>query len=211
MAGTSDPIVIQRPHSAAAALQRADEFFMNQGPLFQAAERLIKTLDELEIPFAIMGAMAVNAHGHERMTADLDILLTPDGLHRFKAAKLGLGWVEKFSGSKGMRDAVTNVPIVVLLTGDYPGDGLAKPISFPSPDTIVVRDDRNWPIPRLNALIELKCASGMTAMERPRDFDDVIQLIRINQIKREFAEDLNPYVRATFAKLWEAAQIRRPE
>jgi hypothetical protein len=36
---------------------------------------------------------------------------------------------------------------------------------------------------------------------------DVIQLIRVNQLPRSYAEKLNPYVYAAFNELWQAAQV----
>ena len=54
-------------------------------------------------------------------------------------------------------------------------------------------------------------ASGMTAPERPRDFDDVIQLIRANNLSRDFAARLNAWVREKYAELWGYAQIQRED
>ena len=64
-----------------------------------------------------------------------------------------------------------------------------------------------YPVLRLPLLLELKLASGMTAPHRPRDLDDVIQVIRANRLPIDYAEKLNPYVREKFAELWRAAQI----
>jgi hypothetical protein len=63
------------------------------------------------------------------------------------------------------------------------------------------------PIVRLETLLELKLASGMTTSHRPRDLDDVIQLIRANRLPLDFVERLNPYVAAKFRELWQAAQV----
>jgi len=48
--------------------------------------------------------MAMNAHGYRRVTTGVDVLLTREGLALFEEKHLGLGWVERFPGSKGMRD-----------------------------------------------------------------------------------------------------------
>jgi hypothetical protein len=160
----------------------------------------------MEIPFAIAGALAANAHGHVRTTEDVDILLRPDGLRDFKQKWLGRGWVEKFAGSRGIRDTLDNINIDVLLTGDYPGDGQPKPVAFPDPAAVAERDDEGLPIVSLSALLELKLASGMTAPHRPRDLDDVIQLIRANDLQRDYVKNLNPYVRSKYSELWDAAQ-----
>ena len=94
----------------------------------------------------------------------------------------------------------------VLLTGDFPGDGKPKPIAFPEPNSVAASGDDGIPYVRLTTLFELKLASGMTAPHRPRDLDDVIQLIRANRLSLEYAESLHPYVREKFLEMWQAAQ-----
>ena len=103
--------------SVSDVLKEADAFFMGTDPIHQAADRMVKTLDAMEIPFAIAGAIAVNTYGHRRTTSDLDILMSREDAIRFEEAKIGLGWVEKFANSKNIRDAVCNVDIYILLAG----------------------------------------------------------------------------------------------
>jgi hypothetical protein len=145
-------------------------------------------------------------HGHERTTKDVDVLLTAEGLQQFKERWLGRGWVERFPGSKGMCDIQNNVKIDVLITGQYPGDGKPKPVKFPDPKLVAVEIDGLQSLD-LSSLIELKLASGMTAPDRPRDFDDVIQLIRCNGLEEVFADTLNPWVREKYLELWQYAQL----
>ena len=161
----------------------------------------------MNIPFAIAGAMAANAHGHRRTTADVDILIRLEDLQRFKEKHIGLGWTNKFEGSKNFRDAVHDVNVDVLIVGQFPGDGLPKPVAFPEPEKVAEFDQQGIPYVSLNTLLELKLASGMTAEHRPRDFDDVIQLIRVNELPRQHADGLNPYVADKFHDLWNAAQV----
>ena len=107
----------------------------------------------------------MNAYGYLRATVDVDVLLTREGLERFRAAVLGRGYVEKFPGSRGVRDAERNVDIDVVLAGDYPGDGREKPVSVPDPAIGAVKSASFSLVP-LETLIELKVASGMTAPHR---------------------------------------------
>ena len=179
---------------------------MKRSPIQSAAKRIAQVLSEMDIPFAVAGALAANAHGHVRTTDDVDILLRPEGLREFKARWLGKGWIEKFAGSKGITDTLHKVNIDVLLAGDYPGDGRPKPVMFPDPATAAEADEDGIPILSLSVLLELKLASGMTAPDRPRDLDDVIQLIRANDLPRAYADQLNPYVRGKYDQLWVAAQ-----
>jgi hypothetical protein len=170
-------------------------------------QRLAKTVSEMKIRFAIAGAMAANAHGHRRTTVDIDILIRREDLQRFKRQHLGLGWVDKFEGSKNFRDAVCNVNIDVLIVGEYPGDGLPKPVPFPPPEDVAETGDDGIPYVSLKTLLELKLASGMTAAHRLQDLADVMKLIGVNRLPLNYAELLNPYVADKFRELWQAAQV----
>jgi hypothetical protein len=187
--------------------KRVDQFFMEQSPVHDTMRRLSLALRDIGIPFAIAGAMAANAHGHKRTTGNVDILLHPEGFNAFKERWTGLDGCDLFEGSKGFRDTLNNVKVNVLLTGQYPGDGLPKPVMFPPPESVSEMSADGLSYINLATLLELKLASGMTADHRPRDLDDVIQLIRANRLPQEYAERLNPYVRERFRELWGAAQI----
>jgi hypothetical protein len=183
----------------------AARFFMEKSDVHQALHRLTDRLSKLEIPYAIVGALALNAYGYQRTTTDVDVLVRPEGLEAFKKAYLGRGYVEELPGSKGLRDATVDVKIDGLLTGEYPGNGKEKPVAFPDPATAAIRGERFALLP-LERLIELKVASGMTAPHRLRDLADVIELIRVHALPAEYAESLDPYVREKYLELWGAAQ-----
>ena len=183
---------------------------MGRAPVQLAAARLASARAELQIPYAICGGLAVAAHGHVRFTEDVDILLTAAGLAQFKQARLGRGWVERLPGSRGLRDAIQDVRIDVLLTGEYPGDGKPGPVRFPDPGDAAIASP-GVSILKLTRLVELKLASGLTAPARLQDFADVIALIRVNRLPREYVAELDGSVRAKYAELWDLAQTVREE
>lgn len=178
---------------------------MGEADVQRALERLGRKLDELGIPYAVIGAMALNEWGYRRVTVDVDVLLTRKGLDRLKSEVLGRGYVERIPGGRGLRDAVAGVDVDVVLTGDFPGDGRPKAVAFPDPGETAVRGERVSLLP-LAKLIELKLASGISAPHRLRDLADVLELIRILKLPRDTAESLDPSVRAKFDELWQAAQ-----
>jgi len=178
---------------------------MGESKVHKALTQLVERLSALEIPYAIVGALALNAYGYLRATVDVNVLLTKDGLDRFKKANIGRGYLEKFPGSKGFRDTANEVPIDVVLAGDYPGNGEEKPVSFPDPSVCAVAGKAFALVP-LNTLVELKIASGMTAPHRLRDLADVIELIRVNGLSKDYANTLSPYVVDKYLELWTAAQ-----
>lgn len=176
---------------------------MGEAKVQRALAALTRALDELGIPYAIAGAMALNAHGYERVTVDVDVILTREGLATFKAKRLGLGYAEKFPGSRGFCDTALGVNIDVLIAGDYPGDGQPKPIAFPDPST--AEAGARYRLVSLAQLVELKLASGMTAPHRLKDLADVLELIRAAQLSESFAQALHPYVREKYLELYAAA------
>ena len=193
-----------------AGVRFAGEFFMATSSVHRALAKLTGILEDAEISYAVIGAMALNEFGYRRVTEDVDVLLSVEGLERLKSLHLGLGYVEKFQGSKGLRDTENGVPIDVVLAGEYPGDGKPKPVRFPDPadEALIGERIRLLPLPRF---IELKLASGLTAPHRLRDLADVLELIRINGLSPDLAEDLDPMVRDKYRELWEAAQNRDAE
>src|SRR5256712_8983378 len=112
---------------------QATKFFMGEADVQRALDKIVRLLDEAHIPYAIVGAMALNEYGYRRVTVDIDILLTREGLEQLKARALGHGYIEKFPGSRGLRDTEHGVPIDVRLAGEYPGDGRPKPVQLPDP------------------------------------------------------------------------------
>jgi hypothetical protein len=188
-----------------AGIEEAEKFFMGESKVQRARNKVARLLSEDGIPYALIGAMALNAYGYERVTVDVDLLLTAEGLENFKKRHLGFGYVQKLPGSKGLRDTENGVNIDVFLAGEYPGDRLPKPVAFPDPARAAVRGENLalLPLPRL---IELKLASGMTAPHRLKDLADVIEVIRILKLPAELVEELHPYVREKYRELWQAAQ-----
>jgi hypothetical protein len=188
----------------------AEKFFMGEADVQRALLKLARLLDQARIPYAVLGAMALNEYGYRRVTIDIDVLLTAEGLEAFRTLALGRGYVEQFPGSRGLRDPEHGVPIDVVVSGEYPGDGRPKPVRFPDPETVGVRGARVTLVP-LSVLVELKIASGMSAPHRLRDLADVLELIRTSHLPVEFAEQLDPSVRQKYRELWEAAQAAEPE
>jgi hypothetical protein len=116
-----------------AALERIGEQFVATSPLQKAAADLARRMSEMGVEYAIAGALALAAHGVVRATEDVDVLVTREGLERFKKDWLGRGYVDIRPGGKAVRDTTHGVKIDFLIEGDYPGDGKPKPVCFPSP------------------------------------------------------------------------------
>lgn len=189
-----------------AAAARATAFFMKNADVHRTLVKVARLLEEDAIPYALIGALALSEYGYERMTVDVDLLLSRDGLARFKQKHLGRGYLEKFPASRGVRDIETGVTIDVVIAGDYPGDGLPKSVRFPEPAAVATRSGNLWLLPLWN-LIELKLASGLSAAHRLKDLADVLELIRVAKVPSSLGQQLDPSVRTKYDELWHAAQV----
>jgi hypothetical protein len=182
------------------ALEMAGRFFMKDNPVIYALQKVTKRLQDLNIPYAVAGGLAVAAHGYLRTTVDVDLLVTPEGLKAAHEKLDGLGYVPPFIGSKQLKDTEHGVRVEFLVAGQYPGDGKPKPVAFPDPDQVAVEIDGIRYL-SLAALVELKLASGISNAGRFKDLGDVQELIRLLNLRDDFAQRLNPYVRDRFLEL----------
>ncbi|MEP6925050.1 MAG: nucleotidyl transferase AbiEii/AbiGii toxin family protein [Pyrinomonadaceae bacterium] len=192
--------------SPVEAYQEGLRFFMGEGILNETLRRVVRDLENHGISYSLIGAVALNAHGYRRFTEDIDLLLTREGLEKFSQELVGAGYRPLFAGAKKrFRETVDNVTIEIITTGEFPGDGLPKPVQFPSPDENFTEID-NIKTLNLEKMIELKLASGMTAPHRLKDLADVQELIKIRNLGSDFANKLNPFVREKFIELQGAVE-----
>lgn len=179
---------------------------MKRGIVFETMRRLAQRLEAEDIPYAVIGGMALAAHGYVRMTLDVDILLTPEGLARFREKLVGKGYVADFPGAaKSFRDTETKVKVEIITAGEFPGDGLPKPVAFPDPEDQTIEEDSVRVI-TLEKLIELKLASGLSATHRMRDLADVQDLIMALNLPLDLKDKIDESVRPEYQRIWEAAR-----
>jgi hypothetical protein len=191
------------------ALMEGSMHFERESAVFRSMEAIARRLDELNVPYAVVGGMAMFLHGYRRFTEDVDILVTRDGLRVVHEKLEGLGYLPPFEGSKNLRDTQTGVRIEFLVAGGYPGDGQPKPVAFPDPAAVGVEIDSVRCL-NLPTLIQLKLASG-TAPGRRKDLGDVQEMIRLFALPDSFADQLDPSVRDMFRELRAELQTSRPD
>ncbi len=185
------------------AIREASRFFIKSDPVYDSLRGITDRLASLNLPYAIVGGMALVAHGYRRTTEHVEVLVTADGLKTIHDSLTGLGYRPVFEKSKNLRDVDTGVRIEFIVTGQYPGDGKPKPVAFPDPSKVSLEID-NIRYANLPTLVELKLASGMTNPGRLRDLADVQELIRVLQLPDSFVQQLAPYVHDKFVELAEA-------
>jgi hypothetical protein len=172
-------------------------FFEGRSREYKTLRRLIRLLETAKIPYAVMGGMAVNAHRYKRTTADVDILLTPEGFAEFRRRFVPKSYGPIPGRPRRFLDRRHKVTLDVLVTGLFPGTGKPGPIPFPDPADVgqIIEDMR---VINLPTLVQLKLAA-----RRYRDFGDVVELIRFNNLDESFADHLHPSVRQDFIECLE--------
>lgn len=181
-------------------------FFDGQGRVQQTLRRITKRLNDLNIPYAVAGGMALFYHGYRRYTEDVDILITQAGVDKLHEAVDGLGFVRPFSVSKNLRDADTGVKIEFLITGAFPGDGKPKAVAFPDPADVAT-EISGVKFLNVPAFVTLKLTSGLTGADRGKDIIDVFELIKAAPLDDSLAPQLAPFVQPKYLEL--CATVKR--
>ena len=188
-------------------MSEGSRHFESDSAVFTALHNITSRLKALGIPYAVVGGMALFRHGLRRFTEDVGLLVTKESLKTIHEKLEGLGYLPPFTNSKNLRDTELGVRVEFLTTGDYPGDGKPKPVSFPDPRHVSFEADGISYI-TLPKLVELKVASGMTNPGRLKDLADVLELIKTLTLPIEFADQLNPFVQGKYKELWREARKR---
>jgi hypothetical protein len=182
----------RKPFSFLDRLEEIGVFFQKRSPQHQTMRRLARRLKKAGIPYALMGGMAVNAHGAERTTRDVDILLTPEGLDRFRQEFVDEVYEPVKGRPRRFVERHSGVAVDFLLTGRYPGSGEPGPLAFPDPAEVSQEIDK-ISVLTLPQLIQFKLAA-----RRHYDFGDVVFLIATHNLDESFLPQLHPSVRQDF-------------
>lgn len=189
------PVV--RPFSFMRRLKEIDLFFAKRSPQHRTMRRLIARMKKAGISYAIVGGMAVNAHRAERTTKDVDVLVTQQGLARFRQEFVGSAYEPVEGRPRRFEERQSGIKIDFLITGRYPGLGKPGPIAFPDPDE-ASEEIGKARVLTLAQLIQLKLAA-----RRHGDFYDVELLIAAHDLNESFLEQLHPSVHRDFIECLE--------
>jgi hypothetical protein len=187
----------EKDFSFSRRLEEIGMFFQKRSPQHQTMRRTARRLDKAGIADAILGGMALNAHGYERTTGDVDVLVTEAGLEDFCAEFVDKHYERIPGRPRRFTDRTNGVTLDFLVTGRFPGSGKPGPIAFPDPEDVRVVID-TYSVVNLPTLVQLKLAA-----RRWRDFADVVELIRVHNLDESFRDKLHPSVHKDFIECLE--------
>lgn len=184
-----------------------EEIFRRNGdfrnsPLIVTIRRLHGIFTRLDIPYAIIGGMAVVRNGAVRTTIDVDILTPRDGWNRLRSqAPQGL---EIFPDHAV--DTETGVDIDIL----FPGEDWEMKIPMPDPSDIGIFDpDLGGYFCDLLHLLEIKTAVFIKKRDEDgieiaaKDLADITALTEKNaeRLTEKFIERIHPAVREEYRRI----------
>lgn len=157
-------------------------------------ESIARALHAAEVPFLVVGGLAVVTHGYGRQTLDLDLVirLQPDVIRRAFAALASLGYQPRVPvTADGFADAAQRerwirekgMTVLNLHSEEHPETPIdmfvAEPFDFASERAAALMEEIapgvRLPVVRLRTLLDLKRAAG-----RPQDLADIAELRTIH-------------------------------
>ena len=166
----------------------------------ESARAAVATLADHDIPNLIVGGLAVQEYGYERVTIDVDIVV-PDVIEALSALVSGLAgrFCRSLEFENRVDDQCNGVPIDLFSAQKVLKEGCQVPFPLPTEVTDELR------LVKLEQLISLKLDSwSASPMRRMRDKTDVIELILRRKLPRDLA--VAPAVRALYTETWDALQ-----
>lgn len=174
-------------------------FFEKQGPVWDTVRELDSRLTDASIDYVIIGGLALNAHNYPRQTVDVDVVMSASDLERFRREFEGAHYSRDEQLPRRFHDPRSGVTIDILVTGEIAGDSRRnRSVRFPKPQVAEIHADMR--VVPLTSLIELKLVTW-----RFKDWGDVVELIRRNQLAESFADHLDVVVRTAFKECFDQA------
>ena len=151
---------------------------LNTTEIFKTVNRIKQKLNDADIPFYLTGGAAMAKYGLFRFTDDADIVVY--GSRKDVIDYLSIRGFREVENTNIIYDRENNISIDVL-----PGGGKVGPVrlNFPQPKP-------GEELISLSELISLKLDCYLcNGIDRARDLGDVVELIKINDLPRDFPVD----------------------
>jgi len=169
--------------------------------LQKAIKSISNILKQYKINFTIIGGAARNQYGYRKMTEDIDILLAKEDKDKIKNIPIGFLKDESNGRAKVFQLHDPKTRIEIIYDNEISGDGIHG-LKFDNPKNIS-HNINGDPYITLKNLIMYKLSSGIYGKHRFKDFDDIVELIKINHLKRNYANDFREDLKNKYISLWE--------
>jgi hypothetical protein len=183
------------------AMMQGSLHFQERNDVWKSVRKITARLDDLAVPHALIGGIALFRHGYRRFTQNVDLLVAPEDFKNVRAELLRNGYRQSDRHERWVHDQETGVRIGFHLSGvQRCAEGRLR-FEFPTPNSVSVRIQDTW-CASLAALINIKLMSGIACRARMRDLADVQELIKAIRLPATFVNALDPVVQAAFRDVW---------
>ena len=178
-------------------------FFEKQGPVWETLRDLERRLQEAKIDYVVIGGLALNVYDYPRQTVGVDVVVTRAGYRMFRERLEGSTYKRAAGPGRRFVDPTSEVTVDFLITGELAGRrSKNSSVRFPDPAEAEIHDELRTV--SLARLIELKLVTW-----RYKDWGDVVELIRRNNLPEDFADTLDPIVQTPYKECYD--QAHEPE
>jgi hypothetical protein len=163
----------------------------------------IKNLfDIYNIHYIIIGGASLSEYHYNRLTTDVDILVSKND--KEKIMSLPIGFINVKSPKRlFLQDPQTKIEIIY--SDEVSGDGV-NGLKFKEPDNLASKNNPVY-ISLFN-LIQYKLSSGLYGHLRLRDFADVQELIRLNKLPKSYCDLSRDDIKNKYLEIWK--QVNTP-
>src|SRR5262245_43577807 len=97
-------------------------FFEERDRVHKTMARVVAAMGRARIAYALMGGMAVNAHGYRRTTGDVNLLVSLREFRKFVATYAEHGFERVPGHPRRFLDPLHEVTFDLLVAGRFPGN-----------------------------------------------------------------------------------------
>lgn len=188
------------------ALDEGGRYFQRESAVHLAARRLADAFEQLDIRYAVTGALAMFFHGYRRFTEDVDLVVDGDDLKRVTDEVPDVCEASQSIGRSRVRDGMTGVRIDLYAADASAGRDERPAVAIDLDDDARTIDGLN--VLRLEKLVESKIALGVRS-RRMRHLADVQQMIILLDLPLDLMDDADAAVKHGYRETWDAAQLQR--
>lgn len=170
--------------------------------LNQSMRNITALLKKNNIRFCFIGGAILSKYNYDVTTRDIDILVDKNDKSKFK--KLENEYYISPQSINGPLEWIRpKVDLDVMYSGNYAGNN--QGIKYEDPDKISHKQD-NLPILDLKYLIQYKLSSGIYD-NRFKDFGHIQELIKLNSLPENYADDFREDLKNKYIEIWNAKKI----
>lgn len=177
------------------------KYIENRNNLFKDIGNQLTTNN---IHYCFIGGAVLSIYNYERYTTDIDILIDSRDEKLFQNSLNSIGFRKAFNTAT-KKFIFKSIPVDIIFSGE-PSD-----YDYPYPEKISevkIIDGTKVNFVSLLKLVEIKMTSGYYGIDREKDIGDVRELIKSNNLKKNFLDSSSDkFIVSKYKELFEESEL----